>query len=144
MTKKNLLPVLLALGLAVAYAVWFTDWFQPKAVRIYHTHRNLRPNFRRGNAIPGLIFGLSPQVRLTELRVVQLDVLQTNKDAVPVWHLVSDSNSIPLKMFFYGQYIAGMRPAIKGVQAEALQSNITYRMFISAGKVRGEHDFELK
>jgi len=144
MTKKNLLLVLLAIGLATVYVVWFTDWFRPKTVYIYHTNRNLRPNLARGNALPNLIFGLKPQIQLTELKVISLPELETNKDATPVWHLISDSNSVPVKSFYYGQYIGGMRPKFKGVRAEALESNITYRMFITAGKVKGQHDFELK
>ena len=144
MTKKNLLMVLLAIGLAAVYVVWFTDWFRPKTVFIYHTNRNLRSAPARGNAIPSLIFGVKPQVQFTELKVVSLTELETNKDAIPVWHLVSDSNSVPMKSFFYGQYIAGMHSKIKGVHVEALESNVTYRMFITAGKVKGQHDFELK
>ena len=144
MTKKNLALVLLAAGLMVVYAVWFSDWFRPKVVKIYHSNRDLRGAARRGNALPNFLLGLSPQVKLTELKIVPVAALETNKHAVPVWHLVSDSNSVPVKMFFYGQYIAGMRPAIKGVQAEALHSNMTYRLFVSAGRAKGEHDFELK
>jgi hypothetical protein len=144
MTKKNLLLVLLAIGLAAVYVVWFTDWFRPKTVFIYHTSRNLRPNLARGNALPSLIFGVKPQVRFTELKVVSLTEFETNKDAEPVWHLISDSNSVPTKSFFYGQHIAGMRPKIEGVHVEALETNVTYRMFITAGNIKGQHDFDIK
>ncbi len=145
MTKKNLLLILFALALAAVYAVWFTDWFQPATVKIFH--RNPRPNFQRGQrggALPSLVFGVNRQLRFTELKVVPLAGFQTNKNVLPLWHLVSDSNSAPLKMFSYGQIIPGMRPALKGVHAEALATNVTYRLFITAGKVKGEHDFELK
>jgi hypothetical protein len=144
MTKKNLWLILLAIGLTTVYVVWFTDWFRPKTVFIYHTNRNLRGTPARGNTLPSLIFGVKPQVRFTELKVVSLTELETNKDAEPVWHLVSDSNSVPMKSFFYGEYIAGMRPKIKGVRVEALETNVTYRMFITAGKIKGQHDFEFK
>ena len=143
MTKKNLFLMLLTLGLATVYVVWFSDWFRPKEVQIYHINRNLRPNSGQGNALPNLIFGVRPQTRLTELKVVPLAGLETNKNAMAVWHLVSDSNSVPVKIFFYGQNIRGMRPAIKGVNADALETNVTYRMFISAGHLKGQHDFEL-
>jgi len=144
MTKKNLMLVLLAIGLATVYVVWFTDWFRPKVVFIYHTSRNLRPNLARGNALPSLIFGVKPQVRLTELKVVSLAEFETNQNTMPVWHLVSDSNSVPVKTFFYGQRIAGMHAKIEGVHAEALETNVTYRMFLTAGRIKGQHDFELK
>lgn len=144
MTKNNLLLVFLAIGLAIVYVIWFSDWFQPKTIHIYHADRGGQRVAVRGNALPGLKFGLRPECRITELKVVSLAQYETNKDAVPVWHLISDSNSIPVKFFFYGQYIAGMRPVIKGARAEALETNVTYRMFLTAGKVKGEHDFELK
>ena len=144
MTKNSLLLVFVAICLAAAYVFFFSDWFKPKALQIYHTSRNLREAAPRGNALPNLMFGLRPQSRITELKVVSLAQFETNKDTVPVWHLVSDSNSIPLKFFYYGQYIAGMRPAISGVHADALDTNVTYRMFVTAGSLKGQHDFELK
>jgi hypothetical protein len=144
MTKKNLVLILFAISLATVYVVWFSDWFKPKKVDISYTNRNLHRNAGHGNALRNLIFGVRPQTRLTELKVVPLAVFETNKNAVAVWHLVSDSNSIPVKTFFYGEHIAGMRPAISGDSADALETNVTYRMFITAGRVKGQHDFELK
>jgi hypothetical protein len=141
MTKKSLLLVLFAIGLVTVYVIWFSDWFLPRTVQIFHTSRNLHPNARFGNSLQ---FGVTHQTRFTELKVVPRDAFETNKNVVPVWHLVSDSNSIPVKTFFYGQFIGGMHPAIKGVRAEPLETNVFYRMFITAGKVRGQHDFELK
>jgi hypothetical protein len=91
-----------------------------------------------------LIFGVNRQLRFTELKVVPLAGFETNKSVLPVWHLVSDSNSAPVKSFFYGQFIGGMRPAIKGVRPEPLETNVTYRLLVTAGKIKGEHDFELK
>jgi len=147
MTKKNLFLILFAVGLAVVYAVWFTGWFTPQTVQIFHTNRNLRPNLRpnlqRGGALPSLIFGVNRQLKLTELKVVPLAGFQTNQNVLPLWHLVSDSNSVPVKVFFYGQTIRGMKPAIKGTHPASLEPNTTYRLFVVAGKVKGEHDFEL-
>jgi len=134
----------LALGLLAVYAVWFSDWFKPKTVEIFHTSRNLHANSKRGNVLENLIFGVRPKTRFTELKVVPLAEFETNKSAVAVWHLISDSNSVPVKSFYYGEHIHGMRPAIGGVQAEALDNDVTYRMFITAGNVKGQHDFELK
>jgi len=147
MTKKNVMLIFFAVALATVYAVWFTDWFRPATVKIYHTSRSRRMNFRHsagGGALPSLIFGVNRPLRFTELKVVSLAGLESNKDTVPVWHLVSDSNSVPVKFFYYGQWIGGMRPALKGVRPEPLQTNVTYRMFITAGKIKGEHDFELQ
>lgn len=147
MTKKNLVLVLFAIALATVYAVWFTDWFRPATVKIFHTSRNLRMNFRRGaggGALQNLQFGVNHELRFTELKVVPLAGYQTNKNILPLWHLVSDSNSVPRKIFYYGEPLGGMRPALKGVRPEPLETNVTYRLFVTAGKIKGEHDFELQ
>jgi len=144
MTKNNILLVFVAVALAAVYIIFFSDWFTPKTIRIYHADRNLRAARQQGNALPNLMFGLRPASRLTELKVVSVAAWEKNKDAVPVWHLISDSNSIPLKAFFYGQHIGGMHPVIKGAGCDALETNVTYRLFLTSGRIKGEHDFEIK
>jgi len=146
MTKKNIMLIVAAVVLTAVYVVYFTDWFRPRTVQIFHTSRNLHPRFLRGGngALPTLIFGINRQLQLTEIRVVEAAVYQTNHNALPLWHLVSDSNSIPVKQFHYGQYISGMKPAVKGTRPQPLETNITYHLIVLAGSVKGEHDFELK
>jgi hypothetical protein len=144
MTKNNVLMVVLALGLATIYVVWFTDWFRPKTIYIFYTDRNMHHAEPRGNALPNLIFGVRPKARFTDLKVVSVNEFETNKAATPLWHLISDSNSAPVASFYYGQHLEGMRPAIQGVRAEALETNVPYRMFITAGSVKGQRDFVLQ
>jgi len=146
MTKKNLFLILFTVALATVYVIWFTDWFRPKTVKIFHTSRALRASVRRRAEMPNLSFGFNDSVKLqlTELKVVPLAEYQTNKNALPAWHLVSDSNSVPLCLFTYGQYIRGMRPMFKSDHAEPLETNVTYRLLVTAGKITGEHDFVLK
>jgi len=144
MTKKNWLLIAVAVALAAVYVVFFTAWFKPATVQIFHTNRTLRGRYHRAGAMPGLIFGLNRQLHLTDIKVVMLSALQTNKNALPFWHLVSDSNSVPVKSFFYGQPIRGLKPAVAGVRPQPLETNVTYRLFVEAGKIKGEHDFELK
>lgn len=139
--------VVLAAVLAIVYAVYFTDWFAPKTFKIFHTNRNFRPQRPgqiRNGILPSLQFGLNRALRLTEIKVVPLAEWQTNQHALPLWHLVTDSNSVPVKSFVYGQPIPGLRPALKGTHSELPTTNLTYRLFITAGKFRAEHDFELK
>jgi hypothetical protein len=143
MTKKNWLLIIVAVGLGTVYAIYFSDWFKPKTVRIFHTSRNLRPQLQQGGVLPSLIFGLSRPLKLTELKVVPLAAWQTNNNVLPVWHLVSASNSVPVKMFFYGQHIGGLKPAVPGDRPQALDTNAIYRLFVTAGKVTGRHDFAL-
>ena len=144
MTIKNWMLIIFAAVLAGVFAVYFTDWFQPKVVQIFHTYRNLNPRPHREGALPALNFGLNRPLRLTELTVVPLAAWETNRHTLPLWHLVTGSNSIPMKQFFYGQPIGGMKPAILGTHSQPLETNVTYRLFIKAGKVTGQHDFELK
>lgn len=144
MNKRNLFLIGLTLGLAVVYVIFFTDWFRPQTMQIFHTNRSQRARPHRDGVMPTLIFGINRQLRLTEIEVLPLTEWQTNSKTIPLWHLVTDSNSVPVKQFFYGQNIGGMRPAVKGARSQALETNVTYRLFVTAGKVKGQHDFTLK
>jgi hypothetical protein len=148
MTKKNWLMMIVLAGLAGVYIFYFTDWFKPKIIHITHTSRPIRQRFRNNNAansaaVP-VTFGLEPQCKPTEIKVVPLTAWQTNHNALPVWHLIASSNSVPIKFFTYGQRIQGLKPEVPGAHADPLQSNVTYRLFVTAGKAKGQHDFEVK
>ena len=142
MNKKNYALIAIVLVLAGVYIIFFTDWFKPKTIQIVSTSRPLRTN-QTGPATDRLIFGLSDTYSLTEVKVVPLAELQTNKLAQPVWHLVSDSGSDDVNQFFYGEQIGGMDPALEGSRPEPLQPGVTYRLFVAAGKARGQHDFHI-
>ena len=142
MNKKNLILIGIVLVLAGVYAVYFTDWFQPKTIHISQTSRPVR-SARTGSAATQLIFGLGDYYSLTEVKVVPLAALQTNKLTQPVWHLVSDSGSDDVNLFSYGQRINGMDPAVEGARPDPLQPGVIYRLFVTAGKVRGQHDFHI-
>ncbi|HEX3855676.1 MAG TPA: hypothetical protein VHY30_00070 [Verrucomicrobiae bacterium] len=148
MTKKNWLMMIVLIALAGVYVFYFTDWFKPKIIHISHTSRAIRMRFRNNNAktsttVP-ITFSLEPQCKLTEIKVVLLAAWQTNQNVMPVWHLIADTNSTPIKIFVYGQRIRGLKPEVAGAHAEPLQPDVTYRLFVTAGKARGQHDFEVK
>lgn len=148
MTTKNLLLIGMAVALGTVYAIWFSDWFKPKTVEVFHTWRQARPRNASARQQPPphpvLTFGINQKLRLDEITVVPVAALQTNEHPVPLWHLISDSNSVPVKQFIYGQFIGGMKAAVKGARPVKLETNVTYRLLISAGKFTGEHDFVLK
>jgi hypothetical protein len=147
MTKKDIWLSAILLTLVVVYACFFTNWFTPKTIKIFDTSRHMirRARRNRGDAdLPYVLFGMEGRFRLTEVRVVPLDNYKTNTDTPPVWHLVSDSNSVPVQQFVYGQRIWGMKPAFAGAEPEDLQTNVTYRLIVSAGKIKGQHDFEIQ
>ena len=148
MTKKNWMLVVTLVVLATVYAVWFTDWFKTKTIHISYACRNTLRVIRRpdGSAPPTVPvrFSLGDTYRLTEVKAWRLDEWQTNHEVLPVWHLVSTSKSVPVKQFLYGQFIRGMTPAVPGSRAEPLEPNVTYHLFIQAGRIKGEHDFATK
>jgi hypothetical protein len=90
-----------------------------------------------------VVFGLDQNYRLTEIKVVPLAEWQINQSVLPLWHLVSSSESAPIKFFLYGQNIDDMKPFMPGMQPKPLETNVVYRLFLSAGPVKGQHDFEI-
>jgi hypothetical protein len=144
MPKKNLLPVIFLVALVAVYVIYFTDWFKPHRIHIFHTVREVRYRQAAGQPERSLIFGVDPRdIRLTEIKVVPLLDFEKNPQTLPVWHLVSDSNSVPVRQIVYGQRIRGMRPVVGGEQAGELDTNLDYRIFITAGRNTGQHDFRL-
>jgi hypothetical protein len=148
MTKKNWLMTIVLIVLAGVYIFYFTDWFKPKIIQISSTSRAFgrRPG-STGGAGPAMVpitFSLEPECRPTEIKVVPLAAWQTNQNILPVWHLVYSSNAAPVKMFFYGQRLRGLKPEVSGARAGPLQPDVTYRLFLTAGKAKGQHDFEVK
>src|ERR1700691_3626931 len=113
MTRKNWVLITVTLILAGIYAFYFTDWFKPKIIQISHTSRVIRRRFRfneKDDAVTlPVTFGFDHRYKLTEIKVVPLAAWQTNKNALPIWHLISDSNSVPVENFIYGQNIRGMK-----------------------------------
>src|SRR5207245_9221003 len=67
-----------------------------------------------GDAVNPIIFGFDRKLKLTSLKVVPESDIETNKYPHPIWELISDSNSVPIKTFAYGMPIQGMRPSVPG------------------------------
>ena len=148
MDKKNFFLIGLVLVLAGVYAVYFTDWFKTKTIHISCTSRPVRTFRAARTAQPGaattrLIFSLQDDYELTEIKVVSLDALKTNKLAQPAWHLIGDPSSDSINLFTYGQKIDGMNPAVAGTQAEPLQPGVMYRISVTDGKIKGQLNFHI-
>jgi hypothetical protein len=143
MTKKNWLLMVALIALVGVYVFYFTDWFKPKIIHISHTTRSMRPRLASRGPVP-ITFGVEPQCKPTEITVVPLAAWETNQNTLPLWHLVVSTNAAPLKMFAYGQHIRGLTPAVPGSRAQPLETNVIYRLFLTAGKAKGQHDFEIK
>lgn len=147
MTKKHLILVLVVIVGLAAYVHYFTDWFAPNSIQIVHTLRPPMP-VKRGRAAPDISnvnsvsFGLNGKFKLTEVKVVAASELATNQYAHAIWHLITESNSVPLKGFVYGANIQGMHSKVPGIHAEALEAGVGYHLFLTAGDLKGEYDFK--
>jgi hypothetical protein len=147
MTKKTWLLIFVALALAAAYVINYTNWFTPKVIHIICTNeRSSRirrdRNLNAGSTTVPVIFKLGRPYKLTDIKVVALDEWQTNKDCLPLWHLIGDADSDPIdEPFTYGGKIDGMDSAVEGAQAEPLQPGVKYRFFVTDGSAKGELDF---
>jgi hypothetical protein len=147
MTKKQSVLLIVALALLGAYVGYFTDWFVSEDIQIIHTLRPFSPSKRGRTAGPNpdantVSFALNRKFKLTELKVIPVADLETNKYAHPIWHLISESNSVPTKAFIYGSQIRGMHPKVRGARPDPLETNVTYRLFVGAGELKGQHDFK--
>ena len=121
------------------------DWFAKENIQIFHRSRparTMRARNRGASAeIEPIVFGFDNAIKLTSLKVILVDDLETNKYPHAIWHLISDSNSVPVKDFTYGSPIAGMRPAVSGLSPESLEPGTKYRLIVEAGKLKANHDF---
>ena len=140
MNKKNTFLVALVLVLLGIYVVYFTNWFQPKLIQISHTSRPMAG--RGGQAVPRLMFGLGRDYELTDVKVVPFAEWQNNKYVQPLWHLVSDGSD-DVNHIFYGENIPGMDPAVEDARPQPLQPGVKYLLLITAGKYKGQHEFQI-
>ena len=148
MNKKTAFQVILLVVLASGGIYWLAGLFKPAKIQILcdiHPPRMLQRTPRAASAPPqfDVAFGFDQKCELTDLKVVVLDEWTTNKQAHPLWHMVSSSNAVPTKAVIYGQWIRGMRAAVLGKHAEPLLPNVTYRLLIEAGSHTGDCDFKL-
>jgi len=143
MERKQWLLIVALLVLAGIYVAYFTDWFRHQSIQIHYTSRALPSRVQHGQTSPTVMFGFDKRFRFTEIKVVPLAAWQTNHDTPPVWHLISDSNSAPVERFIYGRNIRGMKPVIPGAHAGPLDASLTYRIFVQAGSLKGQRDFEI-
>jgi hypothetical protein len=150
MTRKQWMLIAMAIVLGGFSLYLNKDWFAKDSIQIYHRSRPARATLFQGKragvladnpAINPLVFGFDRKVKLTSVQVIPVSDIETNKYPQPIWHLISDSNSVPTKDFSYGLAIKGMRPALKDTTAEPLEPGVKYRLLIEAGEFKAQHDF---
>ena len=125
------------------------DYFRAEGIQISHRlspwMQARRPGARNPNDLGmPVTFTLNGYYKLTSVRVFESAKIETNKYAVPVWRIISDSNSVPTSSFNYGSYIKGMHPEAKGSRPEPLEPGITYRLLVVTDKnIEAHHDFTI-
>ena len=146
-TRRQWILLAAFLLLAGVYIWGYTGWGRHPAIQISHSaYKNPRQSARLARATdrpkPTVMrFNLDHAYRLTEIKVVRLADWQTNKTTLPLWHLISDSNSLPTMRFSYGAPLRGMKPAASVFRPEPLEPEVPYRLFLTDGRVQGQHDF---
>jgi len=147
-SRRTLLIVLVALVVTGLYAFVYRDVFRPNEIEI--THRvavgpPVRGLSRTNQSIKvtQLVFGLDRKCELTEIKIINVAAQESGTNTAPLWHVISDSNSIPVKVFAYGDPIRGLRPVVKKSRPLPLEPNVTYRLVLRAGRATGQLDFSV-
>jgi hypothetical protein len=150
MARKNVvLTTLIALAIAALLFYEYRDVFISRPIQISHTFRMRMIMARRLPAnFTGTLplvptFTLGKEYRLTSVKLIRLDELKTKGFAHPLWELVADSKSYPIRIFLYGRGIPGMHPKVEDMQPDPLETNVTYRLMVAAGRLKGQHDFTI-
>ena len=145
MSKNSLVLVFVALVLGACYIYFFTDWLSTPNIQIL---AQIRPS-RAAQAVRGegpavypVSFAFNQKYALTEVKVISVEEAKTNKYPHPVWHLISDSNSIPTKSLVYGVPVRGMKSKVPKARPEPLQPKVKYRLLVQAGDSKGQVDFQ--
>jgi hypothetical protein len=147
MTRKQWMLIALAVLLGGLSLYLNQDWFGKDNIQIYHRSRPARAGILRRSrpsiapAVDPVFFSFDRKLKLTSLKVIPVRAIETNKYPQPIWHLLSDSNSVPTKDLVYGTPIRGMRPSVKGATPDPLVPGEKYRLLIEAGSLKGQHDF---
>lgn len=146
MTSKAKVLLACAAILGVLYVIFFTDLFRGKSMQIIPTFRPGRasaiPRPRDSAPVYPMSFRFDKHYRFTNIKIVNAAEYATNKNALPMWHMVSDSNSSPQNTIVYGvPKIPGMRPAVARSKPQPLEAGVEYLLIVEAGRVKGRTNF---
>jgi hypothetical protein len=141
MRKKEFIWIAIFIVLGGVYLRFFAHWFDKRQIGITVS---VRPSRHPGETVFPVYFSLNSDYKLTSVEVFPMENDQLNPAAIPVWHLVSDSNSVPTRAFRYGQPIRGMKPALAGVRPDPLVPGTMYRLMLSTRDAICQIDFRAK
>src|SRR2546422_7349982 len=138
-TRQKIL-IVVAILLAGFYVYCFTDWINAPRIRIIARSRPIRPKSASAQVYP-VSFQLDGAYQLTSIKVVLLSAFETNKFTPPLWQLVAQTNVPSTQGFLYGARIPGMHSKLTNPAPQRLQPDTVYRLFVEAGRARGQIDF---
>jgi hypothetical protein len=143
MTRNGIVLSIVLLLLAAAYWVWFTP--RKQTIQIISQIRPMRSTGpqRKPSAEPvyPVSFMFNGKYQFTSVKVVAADDLASNKYPVALWHLISDSNSVPIKSMVYGYPIKGMKPAVTRAKPEPLQPDVKYVLLLETDSLKASTNF---
>jgi hypothetical protein len=142
MTKKNLLQIALVVVLGGFCLYVYRDRFGAPPIQISHRslgQRGARFRHVKDSATEAVVFLLNQPVMLTSVKVYPLGDGTSN--APPVWEMVAGTHPQPVQDFAYGLGIPGMHSAVQGAVPGSLEPGVKYRVLITAGHKKAEHDF---
>jgi hypothetical protein len=138
MRKRETTWIIVLLVLGLVYYHFFAGRGPKPIVILAAWH----PTVTHGVPDYTMYFTLNDDFKLKTLEVVPLDEDgKVNPSIPPVWNLISDSNSAPVRAFPYGHHIPGMKPALAHVKPDPLTPGVVYRITVSTGAVTGSKDF---
>lgn len=145
MTKKTIVLIGVAVLLGALYVINFTAWFRKPEIRILPQIRPPRARAKLpvgDTAVYPVTFAFDKKYAFTEIRVVAEADEKTNKFPHAVWHLISDSNSLPVKALSYGAPLNGMKPKVPRARPDALEPEVPYILYVQAGAATGKTKFQ--
>lgn len=147
MTKTSIALIVVLILVSGLYVWKFTSWFSSPQIQILPQIRP--PQKTRRASTPAtdpqvypVTFAFDKKYQFTEIRVVAEEDEKTNKYPHAVWHLISDSNSVPTKALVYGAPLRGMKPKIPRAEPEQLEPDVNYHLYLTAGKATGKVKFK--
>jgi len=147
MTKQSIVLITVAVLLGAAYVAFFTDWFRKPRIQILAQIRPPRSSRSSSSPIDTAVYPVSfafdKKYQFTEIKVVAVEDEKTNKFPHAVWHMISDSNSVPIKALQYGAPLTGMKPKVPKAPPEALLPDVPYILYVQAtDKAEGKAKFQ--
>jgi hypothetical protein len=140
MLKNTKLLVCLAALIAV-YLAFFSDGHKAKKIQILLAV--YPPGILPGTSNETMVFCLDQPYPLRSVKVVPSDEARTNKYVHPLWHVVAQAATQPIKSFRYGAALPGMQADAAAEQPEPLDADTTYSLQIEARNgLKGEITFQ--